>query len=135
MKNASKSKAYLWYGYLNAGERSSPVLRDDRLDTGNPKTLYLYNLARGQILEYSREIVEKKLREFKPDESGFIEEQKLLQPPPCRATKTARTSSSWMTTTTSGWMQKRPSASLSADNRQTGKRVNGVPLKGGDSTG
>ena len=74
MKNASKSKAYLWYGYLNAGERSSPVLRDDRLDTGNPKTLYLYNLARGQILEYSREIVEKKLREFKPDESGFIEE-------------------------------------------------------------
>jgi hypothetical protein len=74
MKNASKSKASLWYGYLNAGARSSPVLRDQRLDTGNPKTIYLFNLVRGQILEYALEIVEKKLRELKPAESGFIAE-------------------------------------------------------------
>jgi len=74
MKNASKTKASLWYGYLNAGARSSPVLRDDRLDTGNMKTLYLFNLARGEILEYAREVVEKKLRELKPAESGFIAE-------------------------------------------------------------
>jgi len=74
MANSSKSKASLWYGYLNAGARSSPVLRDTRLDTGNPVTLYLFNLVRGEILEYSREIVEKKLRELKPAESGFIAE-------------------------------------------------------------
>ena len=74
MANASKSKASLWYGYLNAGTRSSPVLKDARLDTGNPKTLYLFNLIRGEILEYTREIVEKKLRELKPAESGFIAE-------------------------------------------------------------
>jgi hypothetical protein len=74
MANASKSKASLWYGYLNAGGRSSPVLRDDHLDTGNSKTLYLYNLVRGEILEYAREVVEKKLRELKPAESGFIAE-------------------------------------------------------------
>ena len=72
MANASKSKASLWYGYLNAGARSSPVLRDARLDTGNPKTLYLFNLVRGEILEYAREIVEQKLRELKPAESGFV---------------------------------------------------------------
>ena len=74
MANAAKSKASLWYGYLNAGARSSPVLRDTRMDTGNPKTLYLFNLVRGEILEYAREIVDKKLRELKPAESEFIAE-------------------------------------------------------------
>ena len=39
------------------------------MDTGNPKTLYLFNLIRGEILEYAREIVEDKLRELKPAES------------------------------------------------------------------
>ena len=42
------------------------------MDTGKPKTLYLFNLVRGEILEYAREIVEKKLRELKPAESGYI---------------------------------------------------------------
>jgi hypothetical protein len=72
--NTSKNKASLWYGYLNAGERSSAVLRDAHLDTGNPKTLYLFNLVRGEILEYAREVVEKKLRELKSAESGYIAE-------------------------------------------------------------
>lgn len=57
-----------------AGERSSPVLRDARLDTGNPKTFYMFNLKRGEILEYAREVVENKLGELKPDESSFIAE-------------------------------------------------------------
>ena len=74
MASTSKRKTSHWYGYLNAGKRSSPVLRDERLDTGNPKTLYLYNLARGQILEYAREIVDNKLRELKAAESGYIAE-------------------------------------------------------------
>jgi hypothetical protein len=74
MVNSSKTKASFWYGYLKAGDRSSPVLRDARLDTGNRKTLYLFNLERGEILEYAREIVEKKLRELKPAESGFMAE-------------------------------------------------------------
>ena len=72
MAKATKGKKSFWYGYLNAGTRSSPVLRDARLDTGSTKTLYLFNLVRGEILEYAREIVEKKLRELKPAESGFI---------------------------------------------------------------
>ncbi len=74
MASSSKSKASVWHGYLMAGDRSSPVLRDTRLDTNNPKTFYMYNLKRGEILEYAREIVEKKLRELKPGESGFIAE-------------------------------------------------------------
>jgi hypothetical protein len=72
MAKATKGKASFWYGYLNAGTRSSPVLRDARLDTGNTKTFYLFNLVRGEILEYARDIVEKKLRELKPAESGFV---------------------------------------------------------------
>ena len=74
MARASKGKSAFWYGYLTAGERSSPVLRDGRLDTGSPKTIYMFNLKRGEIIEYVLEIVEKKLRDLKQDESGFIGE-------------------------------------------------------------
>jgi hypothetical protein len=72
MARASKVKSSCWYGYLMAGERSSPVLRDSLLDTGNAKTVYLFNLNRGEIIEYAREIVEKKLRDLKPDETSYI---------------------------------------------------------------
>jgi hypothetical protein len=44
------------------------------LNTGNPKTVFLFNLVRGRILEYSREIVEPKLRELKGKESKAIAE-------------------------------------------------------------
>ncbi|MDH3527153.1 MAG: hypothetical protein OEM43_06580 [Gammaproteobacteria bacterium] len=63
-----------WYGYLEAGKRSSPVLRDNHLETGNPKTVYMFNLQRGEIIEYSNEIVEKKLRDLKPNEAALIKE-------------------------------------------------------------
>ena len=73
MSGSSKQKGPLWYGYLEAGEKSSPVVRDERLDTGNAKTLFLFNLARRQILEYTREIVESKLRELKSGEADIDE--------------------------------------------------------------
>lgn len=72
--SGTKNKGHLWYGYLEVGEKSTAVIRDERLDTGNGKTLFLFNLARGQILEYTREIVEPKLRELKPSESGKVDE-------------------------------------------------------------
>ncbi len=74
MAGLSKAKSCVWYGYLTAGERSSPVLRDSRLETNNPKTVYLFNLSRGEIIEYALEVVEKKLRELKSAESGWIAE-------------------------------------------------------------
>ena len=67
MASISKGKSSFWYGYLVAGERSSPVLRDDSLETGSRKTVYMYNLKRG-------EIIEEKLRELKSNESGWISE-------------------------------------------------------------
>jgi hypothetical protein len=56
----------IWYGFLEAGDKSSPVVRDLSLETENAKTVYLYNFARGIFLEYSLEIVEPKLRALKP---------------------------------------------------------------------
>jgi len=70
------AKTPIWCGYLDAGDRSSAVLRDDRLETGNPKTIYLYNLARDEILQYSRELVEPRLRELRDSESGVTEDLK-----------------------------------------------------------
>src|SRR3569623_1701538 len=61
----------VWYGYLEAGNKSTAVVLDRTLNTGNPETLYLFNLARGEILEYSRKIVEPKLRELKGKETDL----------------------------------------------------------------
>ena len=72
MSGSSKVKNSLWYGYLEAGKRSSPVIRDDRLDTGSSKTVFLFNLERSEILEYSRDVVEPKLRELKSGEAKMI---------------------------------------------------------------
>ena len=57
-----------WYGYLDAGPKSSLVVMDPNLSTGNSKTVYLFNLARQRILEYSRAVVDRKLRPLRPDE-------------------------------------------------------------------
>ena len=64
----------VWFGYLEAGEKSSPVARDSQLETNKPSTMYLYNLNRQQFIEYSREIVEPKLREFKASEKAVAKE-------------------------------------------------------------
>jgi hypothetical protein len=74
MSGSSKIKNPLWYGYLEAGNRSSPVIRDERLDTGSTKTVFLFNFARREILEYSRDVVEPKLRELKSSEAKTIKE-------------------------------------------------------------
>lgn len=58
------SKNGFWYGFLNAGGKSSAVLRDPELETGNRKTIYLFNLERNAIIEYNREIVEPKLSDL-----------------------------------------------------------------------
>jgi hypothetical protein len=59
----------LWFGYLEAGTKGSPVVRDQSIDTGTPATIYLFNLEKGRILEYRREIAEPKLRELTEGES------------------------------------------------------------------
>jgi hypothetical protein len=66
----------LWFGYLEAGAKSSPVVMDSKLSTGDEKTIYLFNLARCAILEYRRDIVDTKLRALKPEESGLQKELK-----------------------------------------------------------
>jgi hypothetical protein len=66
----------LWFGFLEAGKASSPVVRDDSLDTGNPANLYLYNHARGAILEYRKDIVERKLRDLRQDEAAALDSLK-----------------------------------------------------------
>lgn len=70
------SENNLWYGYLDAGEKSSPVLMDQRLSTANPSTVYVFNLKRSEIIEYRRDIVEPKLRDLGEDENTTIKELK-----------------------------------------------------------
>jgi hypothetical protein len=64
----------LWYGFLEAGPKSTAVLIDANLSTGNPDTLYMFNLARDRILEYSRALVEPKLRELDEGDTSLIDQ-------------------------------------------------------------
>jgi len=64
----------LWFGYLDAGDKGGPVVRDVTLGTGTPTTFYLFNLNRGAILEYRRDIAEPKLRELTEEESETVDE-------------------------------------------------------------
>jgi hypothetical protein len=64
----------LWFGYLDAGAKGSPVVRDHSLDTGTERTIYLFNLAKGRIVEYRRDIAEPKLRELTDSESESLKE-------------------------------------------------------------
>lgn len=52
------------------------MLLDFTLDTGDPKTVYLYNRVRGRILEYRRSNVQPKLRELKGKERGSVADLK-----------------------------------------------------------
>jgi len=67
----------LWFGFLEAGTKSSPVVRSARLSTGNPKTIYLFNFNRNNIIEYDHNIVEVKLRELDADEKETVKILKL----------------------------------------------------------
>jgi hypothetical protein len=64
----------VWFGFLQAGEKSSPVVRDTSLDTGKPSSIYLFNLRRGAILEYQLAVVEGKLRELTEAEAALVDE-------------------------------------------------------------
>lgn len=64
----------IWFGFLDAGVKGSPVVRDAELATGDPKTVYLFNFMKGKILEYRRDIVEVKLRELAAEELAMIPE-------------------------------------------------------------
>lgn len=62
----------VWYGYLEAGDKSSPVLIDPKLETGNSKTVYMFNLNSQRIIEYKREIAEPKLRTLNEQEATLV---------------------------------------------------------------
>lgn len=66
----------LWYGYLDAGQKSTLVVLDHSLQTGNEETIYLFNLAREKILEYRRHIVEPKLRELNSEQTATTKQLK-----------------------------------------------------------
>lgn len=55
---------HLWVGYLTmADKKKTLVARDNRVETGKSSTIFLYNQERDQIVEYSREIIEAKLKD------------------------------------------------------------------------
>jgi hypothetical protein len=64
----------LFFGCLEAGGKSSLVVKDDRLGTGTTSTIYLFNLSKGKILEYRRDIVEAKLRDLTDEEQSSLGE-------------------------------------------------------------
>ena len=64
----------LWFGFLEAGDKGSPVVLDRGLDVPGRPTVYLFNLKKGRFVEYRRDIVESKLRELTAEEAGLIDQ-------------------------------------------------------------
>jgi len=64
------SKQKLWYGFLEAGNKSSLVLIDHNMHTGEENKIFIYNHNRQEILKYSRDLVEPKLRELTNEEKA-----------------------------------------------------------------
>ena len=83
------SKQKLWYGFLEAGKKSSPVIIDHSMDTGEKNSVFIYNHNRQEILKYVRELAEPKLRELTAKEKeleaslkkGFTESLKTFKKP------------------------------------------------------
>jgi len=81
------SKNKLWYGFLEAGSKSSPVAIDRSMETGERNSLFIYNHNRKEILKYTRDVVEPKLRELTAGEKeletglkkGFSESLKTFK--------------------------------------------------------
>lgn len=65
---STMSNDKLWYGYLEAGEKSSMIIRDLSIETDTSGYLFLFNMKSGQILRYKADIVESKLRDLTPEE-------------------------------------------------------------------
>jgi len=80
-------KQKLWYGYLDAGKKSSPVAIDRNMDTGENHTVFIYNHNKKEILKYVRDLVEPKLRELttkekeleSPMKKGFTASLKTMK--------------------------------------------------------
>lgn len=81
------AKQKLWYGFLEAGNKSSPVVIDHSMDTGEKNTVFIYNHNKKEILKYVRDMVEPKLRELSDKEKkqeasmkkGFADSLKTIK--------------------------------------------------------
>ena len=80
-------KHKLWFGFLEAGSKSSPVVIDRSMEMGDGNTLLIYNHNKKEVLKYVRELVEPKLRELTAQEKkleaslkkGFSESLKTIK--------------------------------------------------------
>ena len=68
----------IWYGVLEAGDKSSPVVRDASIDTSQNK-IFLYNHVRGEFVEYAQAIVEPKLRDLSAEDISQDELDKAFR--------------------------------------------------------
>jgi hypothetical protein len=68
----------IWYGVLEAGEKTSPVVRDASLEAGQNR-IYLYNYVRNQFIEYAQAIAEPKLRELTAEDVSQEELDKAFK--------------------------------------------------------
>lgn len=99
------SKHKFWFGFLEAGEKSTPVVIDHNLHTGENDKVFIYNHNKQEILKYVREIVNPKLRELTAQEKdqeaslkkGFLAALKTIKYPvvkplstPTKATATPK---------------------------------------------
>lgn len=68
----NKNRKTTWYGKLETATSSVEVIYDPTLPEAPKGRVYLYNVERGQIVQYVWEIVSELLREAEGDERAEI---------------------------------------------------------------
>lgn len=86
----------IWYGVLDAGEKTSAVVRDATLDASQGR-IWLYNHLRNQFIEYAEAIVEPKLRELTTADISQKELDKAFKAAR-QAFSSSRKTSTWIET-------------------------------------
>jgi hypothetical protein len=99
----------IWYGVLEAGEKTSPVVRDATLDASEGK-VWLYNHVRDQFVEYAKSIAEPKLRDLTDSDIPQDELEKAF--------KAARKVFS-STHKVRSWAETKPAAKATSDEDDT----------------
>jgi hypothetical protein len=95
----------IWYGVLEAGEKTSPVVRDASIDASENK-IFLFNYVRNQFIEYAQAIVEPKLRELTADDISQDDLEKAFKIAHQAFTSTRKVQT---------WSDKKPVAPLAKD--------------------
>ncbi len=70
-----ESSKSVWYGYIVSSTAKTKVIFEPQMDWAPPGQIYIYNVTKGAIIKYVKELVMSKLVEMTEEERKELEEE------------------------------------------------------------